>query len=98
MTILLVKELAEEFEERFNFLGENAEKYLIYSVSIKKELDNSKIITYKLKFFDSFRFMSSTLLNLVDSLSERVFSDKWTDYKLCLDNMSVQDDQLIFKC
>ena len=64
----------------------------------KNELDNSKRITYKLKFIDSFRFMSSSLSNLVDNLSESVHSDKCTDSKSCLDYMSVKDDQLIFKC
>ena len=32
---------------------------LIFAVPIKKELDNTKAITYKLKFIDSFRFMST---------------------------------------
>ena len=50
--------------------GENAEKYITFSVPIKKELDNTKTITYKLKFIDSFRFMSTSLSSLVDNLSE----------------------------
>ena len=37
---------------------------------IKKELDNLKTITHKLKFIDSFRFMSTSLSSLVDNLSE----------------------------
>ena len=32
--------------------------------------DNSKEITYKLKFIDSYRFMSSSLSSLIDNLSE----------------------------
>ena len=32
-------------------------KFITFSVSIKKELDDAKKITYKLKFIDSFRFM-----------------------------------------
>ena len=94
----IIKELAKEFEEQFKCLGENTEKYITFSVPIKKELDNSKRITYKLKFIDSFRFMSSSLLNLVDNLSESVHSDKCIDCKSCLDYMSVKDDQLILKC
>ena len=42
--------------------------------------------------------MASLLSNLVDNLSEIVHSDKCIDCKSCLDNMSVKDDQLIFKC
>ena len=45
-------------------------KYITFSVPIKKELDNGKTITYKLKFIDSFRFMSTSLSSLVDNLSE----------------------------
>ena len=56
----IIKELAEEFEGKFECLGENTEKYITFSVPIKKELDNGKTITYKLKFIDSFRFMSSS--------------------------------------
>ena len=36
---------------------------------LKKENDNSKKITYKLKIIDSYRFMSTSLSNLVDNLS-----------------------------
>ena len=39
-------------------------------VPIKKEPDNGKTITYKLKFIDSFRFMSTSLSKLVKDLSE----------------------------
>ena len=35
-----------------------------------KDATNGKIITYKLKFIDSYRFMSASLSNLVDNLSE----------------------------
>ena len=46
------------------------EKYITFSVPIKKECNNGKIISYKLKFIDSFRFMSTSLSSLVDNLSE----------------------------
>ena len=36
-----IKELAEKFEGQFECLGENTEKYITFSVPIKKELDNS---------------------------------------------------------
>ena len=57
----IVKQLAKEFEGQFECLGENTEEYITFSVPIKKELDNSKAITYQLKFIDSFRFMSNWL-------------------------------------
>ena len=36
---------------------------------LKKGNDNGKKFTYKLKFIDRFRFMSTSLINLVDNLS-----------------------------
>ena len=36
----------------------------------KKKNDNDETIIYKLKFIDSFRFMSNSLSSLVDNLSE----------------------------
>ena len=41
------------------------EKYITFSVTIKKECDNGKTITYKLKFIDSFRFMPTSLSELL---------------------------------
>ena len=38
----IIKQLAKEFEGKFECLGENTEKYITFSVPIKKELDNNK--------------------------------------------------------
>ena len=73
----IIKELAEEFGEQFECLGENAEKYIIFPVPIKKQITkvdkdgNDEIInvSYKTKFIDSFRFMSSSLSSLADNLA-----------------------------
>ena len=64
----IVKKLAEKFGE-FECLGENTKKYIIFSVPLKNENDNGEKITYKLKFIDSYRFISTSLSNLVDNLS-----------------------------
>ena len=37
------------------------EKYITFSVPIKKECDNGKTIVYKLRCIDSLRFMSTSL-------------------------------------
>ena len=55
----VIKQLAKEFDGQFECLGENKEKYITFSVPIKKEVDNGKTIKYKLKFIDSYRFMQS---------------------------------------
>ena len=102
----IIKELAEEFEGEFECFGENTEKYITFSVPIKKEITkkdkdgNDKItkISCKIKFIDSFRFMSSSLSNLVDNLSKGLHSDKSTDCRSCRDYITTEDEQLIFKC
>ena len=91
-------ELAEEFERHFECLRENTEKYITLTVPIKKGPDNDKSIAYKIKFTDSFRFMSSSLSSLADNLPEGLHSDKCTNCKSCLDYMITEDDQLIFRC
>ena len=101
----IIKDLAEEFEGEFECLGENTEEYITFSVLIKKEITkndkdgNDKItkISYKIKFIDSFRFMSSSLSNLVYNLSEGLHNDKCTDCKSYLDYMTTKDEQLIFR-
>ena len=52
----IIKELAKEFDGNFECLGENTEKYITFSVPIKKEIRNkNKIIEiiYKIKSIDS---------------------------------------------
>ena len=66
----IIKQLAREFKGNFECLGENTERCITFSASIKKEHDNGKTTTYKLKFIDSCRFMQSSLSNLVDNFSE----------------------------
>ena len=44
----IIKELAKEFKRQFEFLVEITEKYLTFSVPIKKELENDKTITYEI--------------------------------------------------
>ena len=94
----IIKQLAKEFEDQFKCSRENTEKYITFSVPIKKKIDNSKTIKYKLKFIDSIRFISTSLSSLVDNLSEKIQSDKSKDCKSELDYMSVKDNQLIFRC
>ena len=84
-------------KNNLNAWGKIQKNILIFQYQLKK-LDNGKSATYKIKFIDSFRLMSSSLSNLVDNLSERLHNDKCIDCKSCLDYMSVKDDQLIFRC
>ena len=73
------------------------QRNVTFSVPIKNKIDNGKSITYKLKSFDSFRFMSSLLSNLLNNLSEGLHCDKYIESKSFLEYMSVKDNQLIFR-
>ena len=82
----IIKELVKEFESNFDCLGENTEKYITFSVPLKKKIETKKLeITYEIKFIDSFRFMSSSLSKLVDNLSEGIHNNKCADCKSNLD-------------
>ena len=95
----IIKELVKEFDGNFECLGENTEKYITFSVPIKKKIENKDIeITYNIKFIDSYRFMSSSLSKLVDNLSEGIHNNKCVDCKSCLDYIKTKNEKLILKC
>ena len=95
----IIKELVKEFEGNFECLGENTEKYITFSVPIKKRIENKDMeITYKIKFIDSFRFMATSLSKLVDNLTEGIHSDKCVNCKSDISYMKVMDETLIFRC
>ena len=84
------------------------EKYITFSVPIKKEVINNngdkKAITYKLKFIDSFRFMSTSLSELVDNTSG-IFNS--IECKSCIEKIKINSEccfaglkskRLIYKC
>ena len=104
----IIKELVKEFEGNFECLGENTEKYITFSVPIKKKIENKDLeITYKIKFIDSYRFMASSLSKLVDNLSEGIHSNKCSDYGSNLDYIKItagpssverKNEKLILEC
>ena len=77
------------------------EKFITFSVSIKKEYDNGKKISYKLKFIDGFRFLSTSLSNLVENLLD-IYKKKC---KKCMGKkaiseckpIDIKDNRLIYK-
>ena len=105
----IIKELVKEFKGNFECLGENTEKYITFSVPIKKKIENKDLeITYKLKFIDSYRFMSSSLSKLVDNLSEGIHNNKCVYCKSNLDyvrittarpsSLECKNEKLLLKC
>ena len=94
----VIKELAKKFKGKFECLGENTEKYITFSVPIEKEGDDGKPIVYKIKFIGSFRFVSTSLSSLVDSLSGGLRNIKYKDCSSFLDYMNFYDDKLVYRC
>ena len=81
-THFTISQLAEEFKGELNCIGENMEKYITFSAPImKKKHVDDKTIIHKLMFFDSFRFMTASLSDLVDNMSEIFIS------KVCINCM-----------
>ena len=78
---------------------ENTEKYITFSVPIKKKINKKNIdITYKIKFIDSFRFMATSLSKLVDNLTGNIHNDKCIKCKSNLCFVRVMNETLLFKC
>ena len=103
----IIKELVKEFEGNFECLGETTEKYITFSVPIKKKIENKDLeITYKIKFIDSYRFMPSSLSKLVDNLSEGIYNNKCSDCGSNLDYIKItakpmaecENEKLILEC
>ena len=96
----IIKELVEEFKGNFECLGEHTEKYITFSVPIKKKIENKDMeITYKVKFIDSFRFMATSLSKLVDNLTKGIHTNKCLDCNSCLDYVRItKNEKLLLKC
>ena len=79
----ILKELGEEFEKQFTFLGESTEKYITFTVPIEKEVaridkngEATKNISYRLQVINTARFMACSLSNVVNNLSEGIHKTK----------------------
>ena len=99
----IINQIAKEFDDQLECLGENIEKYITFSVPISKELDNGKTITYKLKFIDSFRFMLISLSKLADNLSEIYKKEckgckKRKKIKSACNFIGLKNNKLNYKC
>ena len=82
-THFIINHLAEEFKGELTCIEENMEKYNTSSLPIKKECDDGKAIAYKLRLIDSFRFMSTSLSEIVDNMSGKLNS---IECKSCREN------------
>ena len=74
---LIINELAKEFRTEMRCIPLNTNKYMSFSIPIRKEVkeekqkeQKKKVITYILKFIDTAKHMNIALSTLVDDLSE----------------------------
>ena len=88
-THFMLNQLAIEFEGELNCIGDNMEKCITFFVPIKRECDNNKTVTYKLKFIESFRFMSTSLSELVDNMSG-IFNS--IECKSCIEKIKINSE------
>ena len=95
----IIKELVKEFDGNFECLGENTEKYITFSVLIKKKIESKDLeITYKIRFIDSYRLMSMPLSKLIDNLSEGLHNNACINCKSSIDYIRTKNEKLILKC
>ena len=86
--------------------GQKYRKYITFSVPVKKKITkkdkngNHKItkISYKIKFIDSCRFLSTSLSNLVNNLFEGLHNNRCIDCKSFLDYMTIKDEDIKKGC
>ena len=79
----------EKFEGQVECLEENTEKFITFTVQIKKENKNGMTVTYKIKFIDNIRFMASSLSSLPDNFVEGLHKGKCEKCKSGLEYATV---------
>ena len=102
----IIKELVNEFDGQFEWLGENTGKYKTFYVPIEKAVtkigkegsESVVTISSKIKFMDNARFMPSSLSNLVHNLAEEIHKIKYKDFDCLLEYEKVKDNLIKYKC
>ena len=93
-THFIINKLAEGFKDESNYIRENQEKYITFFVPIKKQCDDNKTIAYKLSFIDRFRFMSTSLSELIDNMSGHFNS---IECKSCTENNRCEEYKILIE-
>ena len=102
----VMKELANEFQGQFESLAENTEKCKTFFVPMEKEVtkinkgDNESviIISYKIKFNSSTRFMANLSSNFVDHLTEGISKIECKDCDSFSEYESVKGNLTKYNC
>lgn len=100
---IIIKELANEFRKDKKYLGENTEKYISFSVLMRITNDDGEVVSCKLKFIDSLRFMPGSQENHVNNLSEinmmtcKTCKERCGEMSECK-YLTHENNRLIYKC
>ena len=86
--------MAEEFKGGPNCIEDYMEKYITFSSPIKIKYDDGKTSRYKLRFIDSFRFMPTSLSELVNNMCGNFNS---TECKSCAENNRCEECKKIIE-
>ena len=92
--ILLLKSWLKNLKTNLSVWVKIQKDSVPFSVPIEKESDDGKPIVYKIKFIESFRFVSTSLSSLVDSLSDGLYNIKCKD----ANELNFYDDKLVYRC
>ena len=104
-------------KNKLSVMEKNTEKYITLKIPIKKEKlilivktnknrkETTKTMTYKIKFINDVRFITSSLSNLVENFSEGshkmkcndIHDNKYKDCERYLEYKNVKDDLSIVK-
>ena len=86
----MVKQLVKEFKNNFDcFVEEYTNKYITFSVVFYRKNIGNKVIIYKLKSIDSFRFMSVNLSEIKRNIPLNKLIEKFTNtHQFCNKNIN----------
>ena len=78
LSMIIIKELTEEFEESFTCLGEITEKIITFTVITEKAVKIiykngkkiTKTISYRLQFTHGAKFMASSISNFINDFDD----------------------------
>ena len=94
----IIIESANEFEQKFECLGESTEKYKKEALNIDKDGNESVVTTIqKIKFLDGARFMASSISNLNEKLAIEIHKIKFNNCDCFLKYKSVMDSLIKYK-
>ena len=90
----IFKKLTKEFKRQFQTFSVLIKKE-VKRIDMKGEKIKPKNIVCEIKFIDSLRFISSSLLSLVDNLVEGFYKGRYIDCKSCSEYLNVRDRLLL---